>query len=529
MASGSQGPGPWGRLVPFNGNSTMYFCYDHEEKITIGRSTANTIQLKSSVVSAQHCTISRDNAVPPITWLDDQGRNGTFVNGRKVGAGNRQALVDGDVVSFAHPLRKDMVAPDDFVGYFYHALADRTEGYGEILKHYHFLAELGAGTFATVKCAVHNKTGDRVAVKVVNKEKHGDEKSRAALKREVRILQSLQHPNITAIKDVFENDKYLFMVLELCTGGDLFDSVSKRGCFTEAEARDVVRQVLRALEYLHQRGIAHRDLKPENLLFADMSPGSCVKLTDFGLAQISRGPMKTMCGTPQYVAPEVLLGSSGSSGYGVQVDMWALGVITYVLLSGGLPFSEDRTDRGLYSQIQLGAFSFEPEEDWVEVSLEAKDFINRLIEVRPHKRMDVRTALKHTWMNVAASRIGCKLKSTMHLRSLAELKCSPIPVLQEVEQANWRAGRAVSSSPDHVAEVANEHPHPDWTTSGTAVEEQPCAGDSPSSVSSTTSRKRGRTSSDEEAAGVEGADPLTDSEEHESKRRRRNDVASAPL
>eukprot|EP01130_Rhizamoeba_saxonica_P001279 TRINITY_DN1115_c0_g1_i2.p1 TRINITY_DN1115_c0_g1~~TRINITY_DN1115_c0_g1_i2.p1 ORF type:complete len:261 (-),score=51.51 TRINITY_DN1115_c0_g1_i2:26-808(-) len=221
--------------------------------------------------------------------------------------------------------------------------------------------------------------------------------------REVDILKGVSHPNIIKYFDIVDTEDFLYIVLELATGGELFDNLVKHGAYDERSAKVCFKQMLEAVHYLHQQNIAHRDLKPENILLTDTGQ---IKITDFGLARIAEKAsiMTTLCGTPQYVAPEIIsLGMSAnssdtikSSGYGQAVDMWSLGVILYILLSGFPPF-EDEDRMNLYRSIQNGHYTF-PQDYWDDISEEARDLIGNLLLTNPKQRISAQDALAHPWI-----------------------------------------------------------------------------------------------------------------------------------
>jgi len=200
---------------------------------------------------------------------------------------------------------------------------------------YEIKDDLGKGAFSVVKLAINKKTGEKVAVKVIDKKAASTEQDEKRLKTEVEILKKVHHNNIVCLKDMFETSEKLCLVMELVTGGELFDKIVEKGQYSERDASVIVKKMLSAVEYLHSINIAHRDLKPENLLLKAGNDTE-VMLSDFGLSKIigAESMMETACGTPYYVAPEVLM----STGYDKEVDLWSVGVITYLLLCGFPPF-----------------------------------------------------------------------------------------------------------------------------------------------------------------------------------------------
>jgi len=264
----------------------------------------------------------------------------------------------------------------------------------KLADHYTMTNEvLGQGYFAIVKVGIDKKTGERVAIKVVNKELVEREET---LNNEIEILSKVDHPNIVRMHSIFDTPEHLFIVMDLMEGGELYEEIIQRSVFSEKEAAIIVKQLLDALVYLHAQGIVHRDLKLENLLLSKKGELD-VKLADFGLSRLFKpgGQMYTACGTPFYVAPDILL-ATDESGYGPNVDMWAVGVLLYILLSGRLPFSGD-SDEELFKAILDGELVWKsPQFD--EVSADAKDLISHLIVVDTKDRYSAEGALSHPFV-----------------------------------------------------------------------------------------------------------------------------------
>lgn len=282
----------------------------------------------------------------------------------------------------------------------------------DIEKVYELKTELGRGAFSIVYLATHKATGQQYAVKVINKKDLGKDYEKN-LKMEVDILKKVNHPNIIALKELFDTPDKLYLVMELVTGGELFDKIVEKGSYTEHEAAQLVRKIVSAVDYLHNLGIVHRDLKPENLLLKRADNDLEIAIADFGLSKIvgQQMMMQTACGTPSYVAPEVL----NASGYGKEVDMWSIGVITYILLCGFPPFYGDTVPE-IFEQIMEANFDY-PEEYWGSVSKEAKDFINKLLVVDSDKRLSASDALKHPWLASGAGG-GGKILNTGRFKDL---------------------------------------------------------------------------------------------------------------
>jgi calcium/calmodulin-dependent protein kinase I len=253
--------------------------------------------------------------------------------------------------------------------------------------------ELGRGAFSIVKKGIEKKTGKAYAIKIIDKTKACGEAEKKRLATEVKILQQVKHPNIVGLKDLFETKTELYLVMELITGGELFDKIVEKGQYTEKDASIIVAKILNAVDYLHNQGIAHRDLKPENLLLRG-GDDTEVLISDFGLSKIvdQSAMMETACGTPYYVAPEVLQ----ATGYDKEVDLWSVGVITYLLLCGFPPFYGENLPE-VFEQIMKAAYDF-PSPYWDNVSANAKDFIKKLLVVDPKKRLNAQQAMQHPWI-----------------------------------------------------------------------------------------------------------------------------------
>ncbi|KNE60468.1 CAMK/CAMK1 protein kinase [Allomyces macrogynus ATCC 38327] len=214
---------------------------------------------------------------------------------------------------------------------------------------------IGTGAFSEVRRATERATGVRFAVKIIDKAKCRGKES--MIQSEVEILKRVKHRNIIRLFEMYESPLKIFLVMELVTGGELFDRIVERGHYTESDAAKIVYEILRGVQYLHRLNICHRDLKPENLLFYDATPDSRIMISDFGLSKIFDDVqlMRTACGTPGYVAPEVLR----REGYQKQVDMWSIGVITYILLCGYPPFYEENNHALLPANHCRGTTSFD--------------------------------------------------------------------------------------------------------------------------------------------------------------------------
>ncbi|NXP60551.1 KCC1G kinase, partial [Chloropsis cyanopogon] len=260
-----------------------------------------------------------------------------------------------------------------------------------IRKTFIFMEALGSGAFSEVFLVKQKSTGKLFALKCIKKSPLNRDSS---LENEIAVLKKIKHENIVTLEDIYESTTHFYLVMQLVSGGELFDRILERGVYTEKDASLVIHQVLTAVKYLHENGIVHRDLKPENLLYLTPEENSKIMITDFGLSKMEQnGIMSTACGTPGYVAPEVL----AQKPYSKAVDCWSIGVITYILLCGYPPFYEE-TESKLFEKIKEGYYEFESP-FWDDISESAKDFIRHLLEKNPSARFTCEEALRHPWIN----------------------------------------------------------------------------------------------------------------------------------
>ena len=274
---------------------------------------------------------------------------------------------------------------------------------------------LGEGTFGKVQLGTDIETGDKVAVKILSKAKLQQQNMGSQIKKEISIMKLVNHPNVCNLVEVLASSSKIFIVLELVTGGELFDKIVDAGKFSEDEARKYFFQLVSGVLYCHNQGVAHRDLKPENLLLDDSDN---LKISDFGLSAMNlagaeemEGGMKellhTTCGTPNYVAPEVLA-DKGYDGY--KADTWSCGVILYVFLVGYLPFDQP-TMALLFKTIARADFEYP---QWVVG--DAKDLIGRLLTADPSKRIELKDVLDHPWLKSAGGSNGPLPKTVSSLK-----------------------------------------------------------------------------------------------------------------
>ncbi|XP_065253980.1 calcium/calmodulin-dependent protein kinase type II subunit beta isoform X6 [Emys orbicularis] len=259
---------------------------------------------------------------------------------------------------------------------------------------YQLYEEIGKGAFSVVRRCVKLCTGHEYAAKIINTKKLSA-RDHQKLEREARICRLLKHSNIVRLHDSISEEGFHYLIFDLVTGGELFEDIVAREYYSEADASHCIQQILEAVLHCHQMGVVHRDLKPENLLLASKCKGAAVKLADFGLAIEVQGDQQAwfgFAGTPGYLSPEVLR----KEAYGKPVDIWACGVILYILLVGYPPFW-DEDQHKLYQQIKAGAYDF-PSPEWDTVTPEAKNLINQMLTINPAKRITAHEALKHPWV-----------------------------------------------------------------------------------------------------------------------------------
>jgi len=271
-----------------------------------------------------------------------------------------------------------------------------SDTYGDIFDDYKILpAILGTGCYGCVRKCLHRLTGETYAVKTINKAKVT---RRDHIQREIRSLRSVDHPGMMKLVDCYEDDAYVHIVTERCTGGELFDkiidSTSDSGCLLERHAATIIKTLLEAVQYLHSRNIVHRDIKPENVLFESAEEGSPVKLIDFGLSRthgIHDDAMTNLVGTSYYMSPGILRGK-----YDRSCDVWAVGVLSYILLCGYPPFNGP-SDNKVHASILRGDPTFR-KDVWGHLSKASRDFVNKILGKDLSKITSVEEALQHPWI-----------------------------------------------------------------------------------------------------------------------------------
>ncbi|XP_045315241.1 serine/threonine-protein kinase Chk2 isoform X2 [Leopardus geoffroyi] len=379
-------PAPWARLWALQDGFTNLECVNDSYWFGRDRSCEYCFDEpllkrtdKYRTYSKKHFRIFREMGPKNsyIAYIEDHSGNGTFVNRELVGKGRRLPLSNNSEIALSVWSNKVFV--------FFDLTVDDQSVYPKELRDEYIMSKtLGSGACGEVKLAFERKTCKKVAVKIISKRKFAVGSEREA-------------PCIIKIKDFFEAEDY-YIVLELMEGGELFDRVVGNKRLKEATCKLYFYQMLLAVQYLHENGIIHRDLKPENVLLSSQKEDCLIKITDFGQSKIlgETSLMRTLCGTPTYLAPEVL-NSFGTAGYNRAVDCWSLGVILFICLSGYPPFSEHKTQVSLKDQITSGKFNFIPEV-WAEVSEKALDLVKKLLIVDPKVRFTTEEALRHPWL-----------------------------------------------------------------------------------------------------------------------------------
>mmetsp|Transcript_47296 Transcript_47296/g.90280 ORF Transcript_47296/g.90280 Transcript_47296/m.90280 type:complete len:325 (-) Transcript_47296:800-1774(-) len=281
------------------------------------------------------------------------------------------------------------------------AFASRVNKTDNLRDKYKLGKTLGSGAFSTVKLAIDKQDGTQYACKVMELPPPGqpandEDFTREEIFYEIKLLCGLKHANVVFLKEYFEEKDRVYLICELLRGGELLDALIEKGTYTEGDARLCFIQLTKGIQYLHSKHVVHRDIKLENLLLQEPEDISRIKIADFGLAKKSIvSGMQTVCGSPQYVAPEILAAERGHM-YGPEVDLWSAGVVLYCILVGYPPFY-DENEPMLFRKIKLGQFSFSGAE-WEAISDSAKDLIKRLLTTDPKKRITPEQVMEHPWI-----------------------------------------------------------------------------------------------------------------------------------
>lgn len=393
----------WGRLLSINKLFSPIDLIDNEYSFGRGKTCSvvlNSNELQTSkyfgAYSSCHFSIIRDQINNQV-YLLDSSSNGTYVNGDKVGKNNKYILENN--AEIALPCKNNRV----FIYIDTNAKEDMSIP-NEVRQKYIISKQLGRGTYGEVRLCFTKGTCTRFAMKIVAKKRLTHNGPQALIfnenmKTECLILQRLHHPFIIRIHDVIDTQDALFIILELVEGGELFNRIVSQGQFNEITTKFLFRQMAIGVKYLHDNSITHRDLKPENILLTSTDLNeSLIKITDFGLSRLinEASLMKTFCGTPNYLAPEVLV-THGEGSYTNKVDVWSLGVILFICLVGYPPFCESPDSPPLTEQILKGLYTF-PDAFWSDISDSAKDLVRQMMCVDPNKRLTIASVLEHPWL-----------------------------------------------------------------------------------------------------------------------------------
>ncbi|XP_053277509.1 serine/threonine-protein kinase Chk2 [Pleuronectes platessa] len=386
---------PWGRLLPMARGFRSQECI--EEQYLFGRDSKCNYVLddpeepgskKFKIYSKKHFRIYREDSE---VFVEDYSNNGTFVDGNLIGKNKKLPLVNNAVLALAELRNKVFVFIDLMSD-------DQSTLPKELQERYLFTRRIGTGVCGEVRLAFERSTCKKFAVKIINKNNFKSEGTATRnAKTEIEILQRIDHPCLMRTEDFYQTEDSFYIVLELMEGGELFHRVKTQQQLQEPVAKLYFYQMLLAVQYLHSNGIIHRDLKPENVLLSSQEDVCLIKVTDFNQSRILEETvlMRTLCGTPSYLAPEVFTQAS-TTGYGLAVDAWSLGVLLFVCLGGYPPFHETFS-HSITDQIIRGEFTM-VQSKWRQVSDQAKDVVRKLLVVDPSDRMTIEEALSHPWL-----------------------------------------------------------------------------------------------------------------------------------
>lgn len=376
---------------------------------TVGRADScdhilSTQEMRSkwlNVISKEHFRIYKEricNSNETVVYLEDMSQNGTFVDKVRIGRGNRVIIESNSEIALS-------CATLSIYTFLNTSIPEGNDLPQELKMKYALGRKLGAGACGEVRMIFTKDGSKRFAMKTIKKNDftaHGNLfNNPEKIRNEVEILKKLKHPCIIRMEEICDTPSMMYIVLELMEGGELFDRIRSRGRLSEWCAKLIFYQVILAVNYLHKQGITHRDLKPENILLASNTDITLAKVSDFGMSKLvdAKSMMMTFCGTPMYVAPEILA-ILGRSSYTSQVDVWSLGVILYACLSGAVPFNINRTDVTLDEQIKRGLYGF-PQSLFGHISRDAIRLMKHMLTVNPKKRITVQEILLHPWLRDA--------------------------------------------------------------------------------------------------------------------------------
>ncbi|XP_061586129.1 serine/threonine-protein kinase Chk2 [Cololabis saira] len=421
-------PQPWGRLLPMAQGFRTHDCL--EDQYLFGRDLkcdhvlgdpSEKRSKKFRIYSKKHFRIFREDGQ---VFVEDKSNNGTFVDGVLVGLNKKLPLVNNAVLALAEQRNRVFVFMD--------LMADDQSSLPKGLRDKYMLTrQIGTGVCGKVRLAFEISTCRKFAVKIIDKKNFQSEGTATRnAETEIEILQRIDHPCLIKTQDFYQTEDKYYIVLEMMEGGELFHKVKSQQQLKESVAKLYFYQMLRAVQYLHGKGIIHRDLKPENILLSSNEDICLIKVTDFNQSRILEDAalMRTLCGTPSYLAPEVFTHAS-TTGYGLAVDAWSLGVLLFVCLSGYAPFHESFSELSVTEQIIRGQFTMVASK-WKCVSNEAKDVVRKLLVVDPTKRVTIDDALQHPWLQ------DQEMLDTAHrLMYPTEADAADTPAAMEAESA----------------------------------------------------------------------------------------------
>lgn len=388
----------WGALIPTSPTLSRLDFWRGEPSYTFGRHNSCSYVLRSPKISNVHCTITwrggEPDGDPAEVLVYDSSTNGTYINGVRIGKGSHRLLEQGNELSFGAAQES---SPEHDHRYMYRHFANPENKLGDFFDSYQLSSELGRGAFASVRRAVGVKDGQMYAVKIIQQRRFDAGHTRM-FEREMQILRSLNHPNVVQCFDIFPDPSTIFIVMEFVNGGDMLELIlGSGGGLAEDICQSLTRDVCSAMDFLHNAGVVHRDIKPENVLVTT-GPPRRAKVADFGLAKIvdSATFLKTQCGTPAYLAPEVVLNETGQ--YTHTVDSWSVGVMVFSMLTMTVPF-DDHDDNN--DPVQLRRRIAERRVQWhltEHKSPEAISWLRGMLDEDPVTRMDMHAALMHPWL-----------------------------------------------------------------------------------------------------------------------------------
>jgi len=374
-------------------------------------------------LSAEHCRIWRVSQAGHAPGrvasfvVQDNSTNGTHLNGKRLTKGTQYPLCSGDELSLVvnSCQRKHLGTRSRLCcAFVLRVIGVERSGIlrdaGNMLEDkYDLLSKvLGSGAFSQVMLCKCRSSGTEMALKVVDKRKfmqfRKTRQTELTINSEREVMEKIVHPNIVRLEETFDTPSCFYLVMEFLPGGDLLQRILDHGIYSAGATRRLFCDVLRGISCLHQNGVAHRDIKPENILLTSTDEDGTAKLADMGLAKhlgetessfaSLQAQRVTVCGTPQYFAPEMVLAAEGGpASCGKAVDMWAAGVVLYIMLCGFPPFDE----QNLYDQIASAKYDFDAEQ-WLSVSALTRDMVEKLMQVNPEERLTITGALSHPWL-----------------------------------------------------------------------------------------------------------------------------------